>query len=221
VLDLCAAPGGKSTQIACKLAGKGLLVSNELIPSRAKILSQNIERMGIGNCIVLNERPDVLAGRFAKAFDKILVDAPCSGEGMFRKNAVAVDEWSQEAVINCKARQIEILDHVANMLKNGGTLTNSTCTYSKEENEEVIDSFLSRHDRFRVVASAYKFDSGIPIDGGSRNGEITLCNRVYPHKVGGEGHFFAVLQSDGEKLPSDYSEQIPSIDAKALKEWNV
>lgn len=221
VLDLCAAPGGKSTQIACKLAGKGLLVSNELIPSRAKILSQNIERMGIGNCIVLNERPDVLAGRFAKAFDKILVDAPCSGEGMFRKNALAVDEWSQKAVINCKARQIEILDHAADMLKDGGTLTYSTCTFSKEENEEVIDSFLSRHDRFRVVSSAYKFDSGISIDGGSRNGEITLCNRIYPHKVDGEGHFFAVLQSDGEKLPSDYSEQIPSIDAKTLKEWNI
>ncbi len=110
VLDLCAAPGGKSSQIACKLKGSGLLVSNEIIPSRAKILSKIIERMGVRNCVVLNQSPDTLSDRFSSVFDKILVDAPCSGEGMFRKNPLAIDEWSLANVENCKLRQLDILN---------------------------------------------------------------------------------------------------------------
>ncbi|MDE5548871.1 MAG: RsmB/NOP family class I SAM-dependent RNA methyltransferase [Clostridia bacterium] len=150
VLDLCAAPGGKSTQIACLLGGKGLLVSNEIIPSRAKILSQNIERLGVKNCIVLNESPKSLAERFVGIFDKILVDAPCSGEGMFRKNQIAIDEWSEENVKLCKARQLDILDEAVKMLKSGGRIVYSTCTFSKEENEEVVDEFLSKYPDFEA-----------------------------------------------------------------------
>ena len=129
VLDLCAAPGGKSTQIGARMQGKGILVSNEIHPQRAKILSENMERMGIANGIVLNESPDRLAKSFPDFFDKILVDAPCSGEGMFRKNEDAMEEWSLENVRLCAKRQDEILDCAANMLKAGGRIVFSTCTF--------------------------------------------------------------------------------------------
>ena len=134
ILDLCAAPGGKSTQIAGKMNGEGLLLCNEIHPARAKILSENIERLGIVNAIVTNETPEHLAEHFVEYFDKILVDAPCSGEGMFRKNEIACMEWSMENVQNCAMRQDEILDHAAGMLKAGGRLVYSTCTFAPEEN---------------------------------------------------------------------------------------
>lgn len=220
VLDLCAAPGGKSTQIACLLGGKGLLVANEIIPSRAKILSQNIERFGVKNCVVLNESPKSLAQRFVGIFDKILVDAPCSGEGMFRKNPLAIEEWSEDNVRLCKARQLDILDEAVKMLKSGGRIVYSTCTFSKDENEEVIDEFLSKYPDFDVIPSKYEFCKGFSIDGGKRNEQLALTNRIFPHKFDGEGHFFAILQRNGKCEEVKYSLQPSKISQSQVKSFN-
>ena len=151
VLDLCAAPGGKSTQIAAAMQGKGLLVSNEIHPARAKILSENMERMGVKNVMVTNESPQTLAGMFTEYFDRIMVDAPCSGEGMFRKNEQACEEWSPENVQVCAARQQEILACAASMLRPGGRMVYSTCTFAPEENEGTISRFLEQHPQFHIV----------------------------------------------------------------------
>ncbi len=152
VLDLCAAPGGKSTQIAAALQGRGLLVSNEIHPARARILSENIERMGIRNACVTNETPQRLTQIFSGYFNRILVDAPCSGEGMFRKNEDACEEWNPENVELCADRQDEILNCAAQMLLPGGRLVYSTCTFAPQENEGSISRFLERHPEFSVVA---------------------------------------------------------------------
>lgn len=175
ILDLCAAPGGKSTHIAGKMMGEGLLVSNEIIPGRAKILSQNIERMGIANAVVCNETPERLSEFLPEYFDKILVDAPCSGEGMFRKDETAINEWSPENVKMCADRQKIILGQAASMLRPGGILVYSTCTFSVEENEGVIGDFLKTHTEFSI--------------------ENTI--RLWPHKINGEGHFIARLEKSG------------------------
>ena len=152
VLDLCAAPGGKTSHVACRLQGQGLLVSNEIHPARARILSQNVERMGIANAVVTNEDAGRLADAFPGFFDKIVVDAPCSGEGMFRKDEQARAEWSEENVRICADRQQMILDHAAVMLRPGGRLVYSTCTFSPEEDEDGIAEFLKRHPEFSVAA---------------------------------------------------------------------
>ena len=175
VLDLCAAPGGKSTQLATYLGDSGLLVSNEINTQRCRILSQNIERMGIKNAIVTNEDSFVLASHFPGFFNAIQVDAPCSGEGMFRKLPEAIEQWSMENVAICAERQKEILDNAAVMLKPGGTIVYSTCTFSKEENEDVIECFLERHPDFTLEE----------------------MERFWPHKVDGEGHFVAKLVRRG------------------------
>lgn len=177
ILDLCAAPGGKSTQIAGRMRGQGLLVSNEIVPSRAKILSQNVERMGVANCVVCREEPEKLAEFFPSFFDRVLVDAPCSGEGMFRKDDVAINEWSPENVSMCAERQRDILEHAARMVCAGGVMVYSTCTFSVEENENVIDAFVKAHPEF-----------------GLENTE-----RLWPHRVEGEGHFVARLRKAGER----------------------
>ena len=221
VLDLCAAPGGKSSQIACKLQGDGLLISNEIIPSRAKILSQNIERMGVRNCVVLSQSPDALSVRLRGVFDKILVDAPCSGEGMFRKNPLAVDEWSPENVENCKVRQLDILDKAVKMLKSDGVIVYSTCTFSKQENEEVIDEFLQNNEDFEVAKSNFEFCQGYTLDNGKFNAQLVKTNRIFPHKFDGEGHFFAVLKRNGEKSKTKYPLQAVKVDAKAVKEFKA
>ena len=148
ILDLCAAPGGKSTQIAGKMQGRGLLVCNEYVPARAEILGQNIERMGVSNCVILKENAERCAERFPMFFDRVLVDAPCSGEGMFRKEEQAVSHWSPENVAMCADRQKEILDQAAKMVKPGGVLVYSTCTFSEAEDEAVIRDFLERHRGF-------------------------------------------------------------------------
>lgn len=187
ILDLCAAPGGKTTQIAGRMAGRGMLVANEIHPKRAKILSQNIERMGVSNALVLNESPDTLARRFPGVFHRILVDAPCSGEGMFRKEEAAVTDWSPETVRMCAARQREILNRAAGMLRPGGRLVYSTCTFSREENEETVAAFLESHPEFSPEqVEAPWFEPG-------ENGSF----RLWPHKLLGEGHFAAVLRKDG------------------------
>lgn len=221
VLDLCSAPGGKASQIACFLGGKGLLVANEIIPSRAKILSQNIERMGIRNCVVTNESPQRLAERYAGVFDKILVDAPCSGEGMFRKNQLAIDEWSLDNVKTCKQRQLDILDCAVRLLKDGGRIVYSTCTFSQEEDEQVVDEFLTKYEDFEVIPSVYKFDKGIEFEGVVNKSQIALTNRIFPHKLEGEGHFFAVLRHKGDKRQTRYSLQATKIDAKVKKEYEL
>lgn len=163
VLDLCAAPGGKATHLAERLAGQGLLVANEIHPARAKILSQNIERMGVANAIVTNEDPARLAERFPEFFHRIVVDAPCSGEGMFRKDEQARQEWSEANVDLCARRQQEILDSAARMLMPGGRLVYSTCTFSPEEDEQTIAGFLRRHPEFSVVEMAGDFGETEPV----------------------------------------------------------
>jgi NOL1/NOP2/sun family putative RNA methylase len=188
VLDLCAAPGGKTTQLASYLKQMGLLIANEIHPARCKILSQNVERMGIANAIVTNEDSGKLAEHFPSFFHAILVDAPCSGEGMFRKNPEAMEEWSAAQVLVCAERQREILENAAVMLLPGGTLCYSTCTFSREENEETIDWFLAHHPEFSVK------EVDVPwFEKDSRQGTF----RLWPHKVHGEGHFVAVLQKAG------------------------
>lgn len=196
VLDLCAAPGGKSTQIGGLLEGAGLLVSNEIHPARAKILSENIERLGIPNAVVTNEKPETLVTHFPGFFDKILVDAPCSGEGMFRKNCEAEEEWSEDNVALCAERQKGILACAADMLRPGGKMVYSTCTFAPAENEENIAWFLENYPQFHRVEIAQDTYDQVGYPEG-RDGML----RIYPHRTKGEGHFMAVLEKEGELLP--------------------
>lgn len=199
VLDLCAAPGGKTTQIASYMKGQGILISNEIHPARAKILSENVERMGISNAMVTNESPQKLADTFSEYFDRIMVDAPCSGEGMFRKNEIACEEWSLENVKICAERQDEILDCAASMLKPGGRIVYSTCTFAPAENEGSISRFLERHSDFSIVdAERFKgMEGGVAdwVDNPACGIEKTI--RLWPNKLHGEGHYVAVIQKDG------------------------
>ena len=215
VLDLCAAPGGKTTQIAEKLKGEGLLVCNEIHPKRARILSSNIERLGVTNALVLNEHPAKLAEKFKGYFHRILVDAPCSGEGMFRKEDAAVSDWSPEIVSMCAARQTEILSSAAQMLAPGGVLVYSTCTFAPEENEGVISSFLHTHKDFSVkkvdgpwFSPAHPEWIQDPAPG------IEHCFRLLPHKLRGEGHFAAVLEraalGEATDLPLEKTTAMPA-----------
>ena len=219
ILDLCAAPGGKSTQIAAKLGGEGFLLCNEINSARAKILSENVERMGIINAYVANETPAHLAEIFPEYFDKILVDAPCSGEGMFRKNEAACEEWSPENVALCADRQDEILDCAARMLKPGGRLVYSTCTFAPAENEGSVSRFLERWPEFSLIpiekevfgtdgcdgSAAYLENNVLQTAEHLESSTQTLAYtlRLWPHKVKGEGHFAAVFKKSGE-LPEGY-----------------
>ncbi|MBE5971121.1 MAG: RNA methyltransferase [Lachnoclostridium sp.] len=199
ILDLCAAPGGKSTHLAGKMAQQGLLVCNEIHPARAKILAQNVERMGIANAVVTNMEPAGLVDTFTEFFDGIVVDAPCSGEGMFRKDENARNEWSPDHVILCANRQDGILDCAAKMLRYGGRIAYSTCTFSPEENEQAVERFLERHPEFHVerpVCAEY-FAEGHPEwcknPEAASEAKIQNTVRIWPHKVDGEGHFLALL----------------------------
>lgn len=177
VLDLCAAPGGKAWVLAQKVLKDGFFCANEVVPSRAMILAGNLERMGLGRSLVLNERPERLENRFAGFFDKILVDAPCSGEGMFRKNPQTISQWSPNVVASCAQRQNKILHSAATMLKDSGMILYSTCTFNETENERVVDEFLQGHPEFQCV----------------------WVRRFYPHRGEGEGQFAALLQKSGVK----------------------
>ena len=203
VLDLCAAPGGKTTQLASFLRQKGLLVANEINSARARILSQNVERMGIRNCVVTNEDSTRLADHFDCFFHAILVDAPCSGEGMFRKNEAACEEWSLDNVRLCQSRQAQILDEASRMLLPGGRMVYSTCTFSPEENEISIRDFLRRHPDFHIEsADAPWFSSAVPAWAGEKdNSPLKDTFRLWPQKLRGEGHFAAVLRKEGS-LPA-------------------
>ncbi len=201
VLDLCAAPGGKSTQIAGRMRGEGLLVANEVIPDRAGILSQNVERMGIKNCVVCNEEPERMAERFPGFFDRIVVDAPCSGEGMFRKDETAVEQWSEAHVQMCADRQLMILREAAKMLRLGGVLVYSTCTFAPDENEGVISRFVEERDDFVIEE--------VPCDAAFAPGReewtaqpapgLERTMRLWPHRLKGEGHYIARLRRSGRK----------------------
>lgn len=217
VLDLCAAPGGKTTHLASQMQGQGLLVANEIHPARAKILSQNVERMGIRNAVVTNEDPASLKEYFSEFFDRIIVDAPCSGEGMFRREEIACQEWSLQNVALCAARQKEILDHAAEMLKPGGRLVYSTCTFAPEENEGNIAIFLERHPEFDI-------DSKIPYEKYAQMGftkAVKNTMRLFPHKIKGEGHFIAVLHKRGEE-PKEEGLKITECNNKGLlADWEI
>ncbi|WP_198136132.1 RsmB/NOP family class I SAM-dependent RNA methyltransferase, partial [Paenibacillus sp. oral taxon 786] len=181
VLDLAAAPGGKTTQIAAKMAGQGLLISNEIHPQRARILAENVERLGIRNAVVTQAAPPALSARFPLAFDRIMLDAPCSGEGMFRKDPDAISEWSPEAVELCAARQWDILQDAVAMLKPGGRLAYSTCTFNRHENEDTIARLLAEYPFLRLIAE----------------------KRIWPHREQGEGHYVALIERDhDEKTPA-------------------
>ena len=178
VLDLCAAPGGKSVQLACALKNQGILVANEIDYGRARILSQNLERMGVENAVVTCASPAHLAEIFPEYFDKILVDAPCSGEGMFKKEENATREWSEESVLACARRQAAILEEAQKMLKKGGKMVYSTCTFAEEEDEWQISEFCRTHSAFLLERQ----------------------EKLFPHEVRGEGHFAALLlKSEGER----------------------
>ena len=208
VCDLCAAPGGKTTQIAGRMDGEGLLLCNEINPKRAKILSRNIERMGVANALVTNEHPEKLAQRLAGSFDRVLIDAPCSGEGMFRKEEAAVADWSEETVAMCARRQKEILHSGAALVRPGGRLVYSTCTFAPQENEQAIAGFLAEHPDFEPeLVEAPWFEPG-------ENGSF----RMWPHKLLGEGHFAAVLRRKGEAERSIPDE---TKNGELPKEWSV
>lgn len=199
VLDLCAAPGGKSTQIAADMQGEGLLVCNEIHPARAKILSENVERLGIGHALVTNETPERLAERFPGFFHRIMVDAPCSGEGMFRKNPEAVQEWSGEHVQMCARRQDGILACAAQMLMPGGRIVYSTCTFAPEENEGTVSRFLAEHPDYEpeAVPKYPGMEPGRPQWTPDPAEGIERAIRLFPHRLRGEGHFVAVLRKSG------------------------
>ncbi|MBO5360898.1 MAG: hypothetical protein J6B25_08680 [Clostridia bacterium] len=200
VLDMCAAPGGKSTQLRNRINPSSVLVSNEIIPSRCKILTGNIERMGFQNTVTTCMDTSKLAATFPSTFDLIMVDAPCSGEGMFRKDDTAIDEWSTENVLKCAERQKEILDNAVKLLKSNGFIIYATCTFSLEENEMTVDSFLQRHTDFELIPVTDRVmdvtSEGIKFDG-CQTENIGFCRRFYPHKAPGEGQFMAVLHRNG------------------------
>jgi NOL1/NOP2/sun family putative RNA methylase len=215
VLDLCAAPGGKSTQLVSLLRGEGLLLSNDNNPKRVKALVWNLEHWGASNTAVTNEEPARLAAYFPEFFDKILVDAPCSGEGMFRKDGRAAGSWSSYGFWTCVAVQKELLAAAALMLKKGGRMLYSTCTFSPEENEGVVEHFLQAHPHFSLldIHQAHDWDPGRPewlADAGwdcreEFREELRKTRRLWPHRARGEGHFMALL----EKREEDCGRQMP------------
>ena len=207
VLDLCAAPGGKSTQIAGLMQGRGLLVCNEPVPARAQILSRNVERMGVRSAVVTSAMPAQLAPRFPAFFDRILVDAPCSGEGMFRRQPEARDEWSENSPRGCADRQMEILEEAAKMLAPGGALVYSTCTFNDTENEGVLSRFTAAHPEFALEAFELP---GLP--SGSR-GYVHL----YPHEIRGEGHFVSLLRKSPDAPGAPEPEEKPRRAAKPAR----
>ena len=202
VLDMCAAPGGKTTQLKNKLGEDGVLLSNEIIPSRCKILTGNIERLGLHNTVTTCMDTEKLAKTFPKTFDLIMVDAPCSGEGMFRKDDTAIAEWSVKNVKMCAERQAKILENAAKLLKDGGYIIYATCTFSLEENEMTVDNFLQNHPEFEILPVKDEVKKvtadGILFDG-CKNKNITYARRFYPHISKGEGQFMAVLHNKNPK----------------------
>lgn len=217
VLDLCAAPGGKSTELAAKLQGKGVLVSNDISPTRAKALAKNIQMSGVTNAIVLSESPEHLVPYFYQYFDKILVDAPCSGEGMFRKENKMMAAWEEHGPDFFAPLQRQILQSAVQMLKPGGMLVYSTCTFSPEEDEENIVWLLENYKEFTLIEPEKTpgFGDGRPEWSTTKEPSLSKCIRVWPHKTEGEGHFVALLQRSGEE------EDKPAVPEKWQESQNV
>lgn len=229
VLDLCAAPGGKATHLASRLAGAGFLLTNDIVPARARILAANLERWGATCAAVTAEAPDRLLAHFGPAFHGVLVDAPCSGEGMFRKSGEARLAWSEAHVLGCAARQLAILEAAAGLVRPGGRLVYSTCTFAPEENEGVVGQFLRRHPAFRLVPSpsAEGFSPGRPEwlkdPELARADVLRGCVRLWPHHTTAEGHFVAIMVRDETGLaPSPPASWRPSPPGKqALAAWEA
>ncbi len=225
ILDLCAAPGGKTTQLAA-LAPDGVVLANEYVASRSRILSGNVERMGLSNVCVTNVDSKYLAAWYPSYFDLVVVDAPCSGEGMYRKNELAISEWSLQNVQACAKRQTEILNNAAQNVADGGYLLYSTCTYSTEENEAIVAALLDRDPTFALcpvspTVAACTAD-GIDITGGERP-ELKLCRRFYPHRSAGEGQFVALLRKSGEgargRAVKDAAQKVAKADRSVVEEF--
>ncbi len=222
VLDLCAAPGGKSGQLSERIGESGLLVSNEYVRSRAMTLLGNVERLGQENTVVMNEGPEAIASLFDRFFDLTVVDAPCSGEGMFRKYPEAREEWSPEAILLCAERQRMILDHAAKTVREGGYLLYSTCTFAPEENEENVLWFLRTHPDFSLLpvseAVATVTSPGLSL---SDAVDLSLCRRFYPHKSPGEGQFIALLRrtagGEGGLLYKDTRRPLPKKNEETVR----
>ena len=222
VLDLCAAPGGKATHAGANLRGEGLLIANEIVPSRAKILAENIERMGIKNAIVLNENPEKLEKHFTDFFDKIIVDAPCSGEGMFRKEPQAITEWSEEHTFSCASRQKNIVESALKMLKKGGMLVYSTCTFAPCENEGVCQYILENHPDMELVPINLPMLSNGDGEYIGSDMDFSGTKRIFPHKNRGEGHFLALFRrkGDGERISLKSAKPVEGI-TDAVKQYQL
>ncbi|NLP46875.1 MAG: SAM-dependent methyltransferase [Epulopiscium sp.] len=203
VLDLCAAPGGKSTHLGARLNNQGVLISNDISPTRGKALLKNIELFGIRNAVILSETPEKLSTFFPEYFTKIIVDAPCSGEGMFRKDPSAIKNWENYGAEYCCPLQKNILDNAAAMLKPDGLLLYSTCTFSPEENEGIIENFLKCHPEFNIVPIPLikGFSKGKP-DWVNGRKDLENTVRLWPYKLKGEGHFIALLKKNNYKIKS-------------------
>lgn len=218
VLDVCAAPGGKSTELSARLMGNGCLLSNDISNSRAKALLKNLELFGQGNFCVASESPDKLMKYYPEFFDKILIDAPCSGEGMFRKDSQMLKSYEEHGPEYYAPIQKGILDQCYEMLKPGGCILFSTCTFSSLENEDNIRSFLLRHsDMHLIPMQGYEaFSQGIVKECADEELHLDYCVRLFPHKLQGEGHFAALMQKDGEKKTTVSK---PDKKEKPTNEW--
>ncbi len=220
VLDICAAPGGKSTELAAKLDGTGVLVSNDISASRAKALLKNLEVFGATNSLIISEAPYKLAERFAGYFDKILIDAPCSGEGMFRKSNSMITAWENNGNQLFRDLQISILKEVVKMLKPGGKILYSTCTFAPLENEKSVEYLLNLDDTLKICDfdKFEGFDNGHPEWSETGNNDLKKCARLWPHRIEGEGHFVALVEKEGEASNSLNYGSYPIKKAKLTKE---
>ena len=228
VADLCAAPGGKSTELASKLNGSGMLLSNDISATRAKALLRNLEGFGIGNMTITSEDPTHLREQFGEVFDKILVDAPCSGEGMFRKDNKLIRAWDEEKPAFFANIQRSIIVNAADMLKPGGMMLYSTCTFNHLEDEESIEFLLKERPEMSLVniANPYKgFATGFTTTEDDKSYHLERAVRIFPHKMRGEGHFLALLKKDGERFASGTavkpSEKLPEELTEFLKELKM
>ncbi|MEK4885141.1 RsmF rRNA methyltransferase first C-terminal domain-containing protein [Bacillus sp. FSL W8-0223] len=224
VLDLCAAPGGKTTAIAARLGNEGVLLSNEISSKRVKALSENVERFGLTNTAVINETPENLSAQFEECFDKIIVDAPCSGEGMFRKDPESCQYWSGDYVESCHHLQLEILSHAYAMLKKGGILLYSTCTFSPEENEQTIEQFVKTFPDMEIlpIPHSHGVSPGRPEWTKTHFSDIAKTARLWPHHLQGEGHFVAKLRKTGgneHSAPIMKGAKLPRAQAKLFQQF--
>lgn len=208
VLDLCAAPGGKATELGSRLKGKGMLVANDISNSRAKALLKNLEMAGISNLYVTSEEPDKLEKNFPEFFDKVLIDAPCSGEGMFHREPKMIEYWETRGPEAYVPIQKQLILQGAHMLKPGGKLLYSTCTFSKKEDEEVIEWLLEQEPDMHLISME-------PYEGFSKGIGLLDCVRIFPHKMPGEGHFLALLEKDSDE--NDKAQEPRVQKTKALK----